>query len=123
MPSLNSVLAGPTLAVLQVANEQDRAVLAYRRILDRPTNVAVKRLTSTQIVRVEYHDLSHEEDGSNQTAGVAQATIFGVRNHPTVPDTDIKRGDRLTLHGSVFEVVTLMLPPGEVQALCEVRSG
>ena len=54
--------------------------------------------------------------------GVQRAVVFGVREHPTVADTDIQRGDRFVMGATEFEVIGVIEAPGEVQAICEART-
>ena len=43
--------------------------------------------------------------GLEHPPGVQRAVVFGVRNHPTVADTDIQRGDRFVVGATEFEVI------------------
>jgi len=50
---------------------------------------------------------------------VTRRGCVGVKDHPTVTDTDIQRGDTFALNGINYRVVDLVFVPGEVQARCE----
>lgn len=106
-----------------------RAAEAWRRISDRPTSITIRRAGASlpaQTVRIEWGGSAREDEdievAVDAMPGVGRLTAFGVRGHPTVTDTDIQRGDRFTLGASEVEVIALLLPPGEVQAICEVRT-
>ncbi len=110
-------------------NAQARAAEAWGRINEQPTTITIRRGTETldeQMVRVEYGDSAREDldvrRGLNIVPGVQRAVVFGVRNHPTVGDTDIQRSDRFVIEATEFEVVAVIPAPGEVQAICEART-
>lgn len=102
----------------------DRAADAWRRIQDKATSIVLKRgtsLLSAQTVRIEFSNHSNVERGETSTPGLIDVTIFGVKDHPTVSDTDIQRGDRVVLENTEYEVVGVIATIGEVQATCEAR--
>ncbi|MCZ2099715.1 MAG: hypothetical protein LC121_26325 [Anaerolineae bacterium] len=110
-------------------NTQARAVEAWARISEQPTTITIRRGMETldpQTVRVEYGDSAREDldvrRGLNIVPGVQRAVMFGVRNHPTVADTNIQRSDRFVVDTTEFEVVAVIPAPGEVQAICEART-
>jgi hypothetical protein len=116
---------GPSLS----ADEARWAQLAWRRIHDRPTTITIRRggaALSAQTVRIEPLLGAREDDDRELNAaalpGVARAIVFGVRGHPTAADTNIQRGDRFIYSGGEAEVTAVVQLPGEVQALCEVRT-
>jgi hypothetical protein len=111
-----------------------RAVEAWGRIDEQPTTITIRRGTASggsltldaQTVRIEFGDSAREDlvvrRGLNIAPGVQRAVVFGVRNHPTVSDTDIQRGDRFVIDATEFEVIAVIRAPGEAQALCEART-
>lgn len=110
-------------------NERARAAEAWARISERPTTITIRRGAETlepQTVRVEFGDSAREDldvrRGLNVMPGVQRAVVFGVRNHPTVADSDIQRGDRFVVGATEFEVMAVIPAPGEVQAICEART-
>jgi len=124
--SLNSWLGGGTPAV---PSAEDRATQAWRRISDCPTSITIRRgsgaskqTLAAQTVRVEWDNTAIERDGQITAAGTQHCVVFGVRDHATVTDTNIQRADRFGLDGDEYEVITLLTPPGEVQAVCERRT-
>lgn len=100
-----------------------RAAAAWNRINDKPTSVAFKKPDGTvlaaQTVRLEYDNIvSQSEDASGQTA-VRKLTIFGVRDHSTVTDTDVKEGYRFVYQSDEYRCVDTILTIGEIQAIFE----
>ncbi len=109
-------------------SEAARALDAWARISDRAVTITIQRGAETldaQTVRIEFGDSAREDldlrRGLNVVPGVQRVVVFGVRNHPTVADTDIQRGDRFVVGATEFEVLGVIGAPGEVQAICEAR--
>ena len=106
--------------------KQARARKHGRRISDQAVTITIQRGAETldaQTVRIEFGDSAREDldlrRGLNVVPGVQRVVVFGVRNHPTVADTDIQRGDRFVVGATEFEVIGVISAPGEVQAICE----
>lgn len=118
MPSLNDWLDSTGT----IASSAERAITAWRRIVDRPTQVTLDRLGVAQTMRVEFDDTATEQNNDMRTIGHQYLVVFGVRDHPVIADTDIQWADRFVLDNVEFEVMALIKPPGEVQALCESRT-
>lgn len=101
-----------------------RAVAAWTRINQKPSSVAFKTRAGTvlaaQTVRIEYNSGAGEATSEAGKTPVRKLTIFGVKDHPTVTDTDIAEGYRFVLNGDEYRVIDTMLTLGEVQASCEV---
>lgn len=100
--------------------------MAWRRISDRPTSVVLVRGSTpldAQMVRIESDNTVTDQNspGTNTVMAIQKVTLFGVRDHATVADTDIERSDRFRINNVQYEVMTIMTPPGEVQAICEAR--
>lgn len=106
--------------------ETSRAAAAWKRIQDKPTEIIVRRDSvnqPAQTVRVEVNSTASEQRSANAQPGSYTATLFGVKGHPTVDDTDLQRGDLVVIDGNEYEVVSVVLTLGEVQAICEVMDG
>ncbi|HVU10684.1 MAG TPA: hypothetical protein VHD90_05370 [Phototrophicaceae bacterium] len=110
-------------------DSQARARDAWARIEDQPTTITIQRGSTTlaaQTVRIEFSNAAREDvglrEGLNVVPGVQRAVMFGVRNHPTVVDTNVERGDRFVIGATEFEVVGVIVAAGEVQAICEART-
>lgn len=121
MPTLDGWLGVTDDIVVMTAAQ--RATLEWRRIQDRPTSVVLNRAGSAQpaqTMRIEYNNSSANfVDGTLVRTSKQNLTLFGVRSHPTVTNTDIQKGDRFTINGAQYEVKSLLTPPGECQAICE----
>lgn len=111
------------LAAIPTATTAQRAVLAWRRIQDRPSSVAFRTpagvTLSAQTVRVEVSRNARTVDSAAGVGPVLRVVVFGVRSHPTQADTTIGEGYRFIQNGAEFRVVAVLTPPGEVQALAE----
>lgn len=106
-----------------------RAVEIWNEIQDRPTSVVLIRAgvnQPAQTMRVEAGPSPAQRPaGGNpqlSTQGVLTMTVFGVRNHPTIPDTDIRRNDRFVVGGTEYRVMNVVLYTGGVQAAGEAAS-
>jgi len=107
-----------------------RAVDAWNRINRNPTSITIIQKDETELaaqtVRIEFdNSMDSERKGDGGGGGMSarrDAIVFGVKNHPTVTDTNIQRGDRFAVNGQIYRVVQVILVPGEVQATCEVLS-
>ncbi len=101
----------------------ERAVLAWRRIQDKPTSITINRDGVThpaQTVRIEYNETGRVIMGeANSASAVRDVILFGVKNHPTVADTNLQYGDRFAYNGQIFKVVFVITTIGEIQANCE----
>lgn len=126
MATLTSWLSSGSHSILSA---EDRAALAWRRINHRPTEITIRRgngssaeVLDEQTVRVEWDNAASINDGINTTRGTQRVVIFGIRDHAKLPDTDIRRGDQFSLNGVRYDVLSIMTPPGEVQAVCDSGS-
>ncbi len=106
-----------------------RAQVAWERITERSVEISIRRGANTldpQTVRIELGDSAREDldvrRGLNIVPGVQRAVVFGVRNHATVPDTNIQGGDRFVVSITEYEVIGVISVLGQVQAFCEART-
>lgn len=111
----------------------ERAADAWRRINDKPSSIVLVRNANSasqttlaaQTLRVEYNDMSSvsgEIGGAGGASSQRSATLFGIRSHATLPDTDIRRDDRFRHDGMQFRVMDVIYTLGEIQARAEVLS-
>lgn len=120
MPTLDGWLGSGT--DIAVTSAQSRAELAWRRISDRPTSITIHRRGSTlvaQTVRLEWDNTASFNQGQVVVRGVQRVTVFGIKDHATLSDTDIEKSDQFAIGSVKYDVISVMLPPGEVQAVCE----
>lgn len=106
-----------------------RAEAAWGRIQQHSTRITIRRAgapIAEQTVRIGLSSSAREDmdvrRGLNVVPGVQRAVAFGIRSHPTVPDTDIQHGDRFIVGATEYEVIGVVTLPGEVQAFCEART-
>lgn len=103
-----------------------RAVAAWSRIQDKPETITVYRnrvAQAEQTVRIEYNTETRETAGdSGGTSSMRLLVVFGVKDHPTVADTDLKRGDLFTHEDTDYRIVNVITTMGEVQARAEATS-
>ena len=120
MPSLDTWLGG-TSAI----DASQRAVDAWGRIQRNPVSIALARGNSdipAQTMRLEFDNRGSElEPVTDAQVASRPVTLFGIQNHPTEDDTDIKRDDRFFIanHKTIYRVLDIIYPPGEIQARCE----
>jgi hypothetical protein len=100
-----------------------RAGDAWRRIQDKPSSITLYRdeiAQAAQTVRIEFEStVINERQGEATEASERRVVLFGVRGHATQPDTDLKNGDLFMLNNQRYEVMDVVLLPGEVQARAE----
>lgn len=106
------------------AQEATRAALAYKRILDKKTDVAFRTpagtILSAQSVRIESDSSASQSMSAAGKSAARRVIVFGVRNHPTITATDIKPGYRFVLNSEELRCVDVILTLGELQAIFEV---
>lgn len=101
---------------------ESRAVDALNRIVRDPSSVVLVRDGATiaaQTMRVEFSGTGEEGANATGRSGRQRCVLFGVKNHPTATDTNIQARDRFAINEKQFEVISVITPPGEVQAFCE----
>lgn len=103
-----------------------RAADAWRRIQDKPTSITLVRNGSdlaAQTVRLEYDNTSNDtEAGGAGKSSKRSLTVFGVKGHATVADTNILRSDRFAINGVKYQVIDVIYSIGELQAKAEVSA-
>jgi hypothetical protein len=122
---LNTWLANTgKLAALPMQLEHQRAVLAWRRILDKPVSVTFRKgdgsTLAAQTVRIESDNGASPAESISGAAPVRKVVIYGIRNHPTLPDTNIAEGYRISFGGDAYRIVDVIDTIGERQAIGEV---
>lgn len=104
-------------------NSTQRAVDAWRRIQDKPATITVIRgetTLTTQTVRIEYSESERVVTGeANGMSAIRDVVVFGVKNHPTVANTNLQYGDQFAYDGQIFKIVFVMSTIGEIQANAE----
>lgn len=100
-----------------------RAAIQWARIQDKPTDVVFMTTTGVklepQTVRIEWDDPATEAESAAGMGVVRKGTIFGIRGHPDLDDTDIHKGFRFNLENKKYIVLDPLLTHGQVQARFE----
>lgn len=113
----------PHLGALPPSLAASRAIAAWARINDKPTSIAFRTQTGTdlsaQVVRIEYDNTVSESMDSSGRAPVRALTIFGIQDHPTEDDTVIAEGYRVIVDNDEYVVRDVIYTIGEVQARAE----
>lgn len=106
-----------------VIDPEPRAAAAWARIQNKPTQITIKRdgvsgVMTAQTVRIEFDTTRNiEASGAGGKTSVQIARVFGIRDHATLPDTNILRGDRFTTDDIFwYRVIDVILTIGEIQA-------
>jgi len=104
-------------------NTTQRAVDAWNRIGDKPVSITVIRGDTTlpiQTVRIEYSESERVVTGeASGMSAVRNVIVFGVKNHPSVANTNLQYGDMFSYDGQIFKIVFVMSTIGEIQANAE----
>lgn len=106
---------------------ESRAIDAWQRIQRNPTTIAFVRpkvvtkasttLATTlapQVVRIESDNRATPVQGVVGVAPVRQAVVYGICNHPTLPDTDMEEGYTFQYQGDSYRCVDVKLVPSGV---------
>lgn len=125
MPSQEWFDASPYPATHAADKSEARSFTTVRRIMDKPSDIIIMRgstpLTS-QTVRIEGRSSTRvlgTLQNSNQSTFLREITVFGIRDHPTLPDLNVKVNDRFGYAGDSYMVIGVTLHAGEIQAAAE----
>lgn len=111
----------------QIIDAGNRAIRAWSRIHRKPSEITLLRdgqALDPQTMRVEIASGGSNVNLPTGTIGVQSIVIYGVKDHPNVdvPDTDIRRLDRVVIDNKEYTVeVLITTQPGEVQAFGVAR--
>lgn len=111
-----------------------RAVTAYQLILDKPASVIfTKPLVANadgtvtpetdlppQIVRVNLDNSPAPVQGVAGVGPQTHAVVYGIRQHPTEPDTDMDTGYTFVMDESRYRCIRVTLVPGAKQGRFQV---
>jgi hypothetical protein len=99
-----------------------RAIRTARRIADAPVSITVYRdgvELDAQTVRIDRATLTTKRQGADNNVSIEETPyiVTGYKDHPTIDDTDIERGDRFEYESVVYSVVDVQLNlSGRLQA-------
>ncbi len=74
-----------------------------------------------QIVRIDSDSAASVAGGNAGVAPQRVVKLLGIRNHATLPDTDIEEGYTFQFQSDSYRVIDILIPPatpGECQARC-----
>lgn len=110
-----------------------RAERAWKRIQRNPMGVAftVPRTVQgdgsvtpetqlpEQTVRVESDNRATPFIGVAGTTPTRRVVVYGIHDHETLPDTDMRQGYSFVLNNTVYQCVDVIPVPGERQGIFE----
>lgn len=103
----------------------ERAALAWRRIQAKPSSVAFKSpagaTLTAQTVRIESDSSASPAESAAGLAPRRKVVLFGIRQHATLADTDMKEGYRFVLGSDEYRIMDVIDTIGERQAICEAN--
>lgn len=103
--------------------ENQRAAEVVRRIAIKPTVVVFRTPNGTrlagQMVRVESDNTATPGESTAGSAPVRKVIVYGVRNHPVDPDTDMREGYVFVYEGDEYKCVDVITTLGEIQGIWE----
>lgn len=122
MPSIDT-WQGSSFALSSWRDDVDRATDTARVIADKSASITLTRQgeqQTAQTVRLEPMGGAGEQRSEAGTVSNAGVWVIGYKSHPTISDTDIKRGDRFFYNSQMY-TVTHVLPdvPDRILALAE----
>jgi hypothetical protein len=106
---------GDTQPLANWRGQEERAHDTARIIADKPSVITVIRAGIAQAAQTVRVDLSRNSanryEVRNEAGSVGSMTtqIIGYKGHPTITDTDLKRGDQFYL-GTALYRVTMVYP-------------
>jgi hypothetical protein len=115
----------------QLPNVQALAVDTERTIAERSSLIVISRdvggkviQLAPQVVRLEIVQ-SIRDSGEQRDALVAinknYCVLLGYKDHPSIPNTDVGRGDLFFFNGVMWEVIYFISTlPGRLMASCDV---
>lgn len=90
-------------------DEINRAYDTARLIAEQPTVITFIRAGATlaaQTVRLERsNNIPSELTANIARVAETEVVIIGYRGHPTITDTNVRRGDRFVHSGQTYEVI------------------
>lgn len=101
-----------------------RAALAMSAIYDKPTAIRFKTDAGVwldeQLLRVEYDNTTSAAASDAGVGAERKLILFGIRDHGTLPDSDIAEGYRFVYRQHEYAVISVITTIGEIQATAEM---
>lgn len=109
---------------IYIQRVRQRAADAVRRIGEKPTEITFRDAKGTalppQVLRLEYDNSASASESVPGSVSSRKLIIFGVAGHESMPDSDIKKGYRLTREKREYEVISVIYQSGEIQAVAQI---
>lgn len=105
--------------VAQYAVDQWNHIQRHRQSI---TLVRGATTLAAQTVSIQPGNEEHQAEINGVSVTVRDIVIFGVVGHPTVADTDIKKGDQFAYLGRLYKVTDVIVNEGSKQAWAEAIS-
>jgi hypothetical protein len=126
MPDLAAILAERgDFAGMPTAQAGVRASLAWARIIDKPTAVVLITPAGlplpSQQVRLESENKASPIQSAAGIGPKRDLIIFGIQNHPTLPDTDMQEGYTFVYDKDEYTCVDVILTIGEKQGVWQAN--
>ncbi len=131
MPNLNRFLGltDDGLATwIATQNAFDDSETVGVRIAERTTSIALIRAGVVQAAQDMRIEIDTEPDNEVIQSGNARLStsfviLLGYKNHPTVTDTDIQRGDRFVFESRSYSVIDIYINFNDrIEARAEARN-
>lgn len=94
-----------------------RAILAYNRIIEKPTTITIDGQVGTQIVRIEFNRYILDEGSQFTETQNLRGVMFGVIGHPSAPNNSFQSDDTFFYNGEKYRVESVWQTLGEIQAI------
>lgn len=95
--------------------------MAWKRINDKPTSVTFRTSTgatvAAQTVRLEVDNRASVAESAAGAAPTMHLIVYGIRNHPTLDDTQMAEGYRFVYAGDQYRIADVILTLGEIQGV------
>lgn len=126
MPDFNAWMGNPPTLGGWLDDLTD-AVGVAEMIAHKPVSITVQRQAGTltaQTVRLDLlSSVASDTVSGPVTLGIMRVLILGYRNHPTIADTDLKRGDIFAHDGQRYKITQIDTTyPDRLQAVGEAQS-
>jgi hypothetical protein len=103
---------GSTAILSAVTTQETRANDTARRIAEKTSSIVVIRAGATlaaQNVRLDPLGAPGEQTSDPGTVARARMLVMGYKDHATITDTNLQRGDRFKVGGVMYDVIDLTL--------------
>ena len=93
-----------------MVTQETRANDTARRIAEKPTSIVVIRAgvaQAAQTVRIDSLDAPGEQTGEPGTVARTRVLVIGYKDHATIANTSLQRGDRFKVSGVMYDVIDI----------------